>query len=198
VANRYFGVFQSGEIKVRGIELRRRDTPAFVRETQQAMLEILAKASTVEGLPEALTAAQALFRRRLAELKSGRVPVDKLIVRQTLSRELARYRTPSPAAIAGQQLADIGKIMRPGQSMRLVFTRGKPGVRAWDLDEEVDPRTVDVAYYSTLMRRAVDTMIQPFMPVISGVSPASFVEPPHLPFLGRLSESKTAGLSAFR
>ncbi|HEY5270439.1 MAG TPA: DNA polymerase domain-containing protein [Anaerolineales bacterium] len=198
VANRYFGVFQSGEIKARGIELRRRDTPAFVRETQQAMLEILAKASAAEGLPEALTAVQALFRKRLAELKSGRVPVEKLIVRQTLSRELARYRSPSPAAIAGQQLADIGKIMRPGQSMRLVFTRGKPGVRAWDLDEEVDPRTVDVAYYSTLMRRAVETMIQPFTPVISVVSPALFVEAPNLPFLGRLLEPKTVRLSVFR
>ncbi|MCX6034301.1 MAG: hypothetical protein NTV38_04895, partial [Chloroflexi bacterium] len=195
VANRYFGVFQSGEIKARGIELRRRDTPAFVRETQQAMLEVLAKASSAEGLPEVLIAVQALVRKRLAELKSGRVPVEKLIVRQTLSRELARYRSPSPAAVAAQQLADIGKILRPGQSVRLVFTRGKPGVRAWDLDEAVDPKTVDVAYYSTLMRRAVETMIQPFTPVSSVVSPALFVEPPNLPFSGRHSESKTVGLA---
>jgi DNA polymerase-2 len=35
VANRYFGVFQSGEIKVRGIELRRHDTPDFIKELQQ-------------------------------------------------------------------------------------------------------------------------------------------------------------------
>jgi DNA polymerase II len=30
VANRYFGIFQSGEIKMRGIETRRHDTPRFV------------------------------------------------------------------------------------------------------------------------------------------------------------------------
>jgi hypothetical protein len=64
--------------------------------------------------------------------------------------------------------------------MRLVFTRGKPGVRAWDLDEVVDPRTVDVAYYSTLMRRAVETMIQPFTPMIPVMSTALFVEHPNL------------------
>jgi hypothetical protein len=63
------------------------------------------------------------------------------------------------------------------------------------LDEAVDPGTVDVAYYTTLMRRAVETMIQPFTPVISVVSPTMFDELPTLPFLGRLSEPKTARLS---
>jgi DNA polymerase-2 len=161
VANRYFGVFQSGEIKARGIELRRRDTPVFIRETQQAMLAILAKAPAAEGLPEVLTEVQTLVRKRLAELKSGRVPVEKLIVRQTLSRELDRYRSPSPAATTARQLADIGKIIRPGQSMRLVFTRGKPGVQAWDVPEQPDPRCVDVKRYQTLLKRAVETVLEP-------------------------------------
>jgi DNA polymerase-2 len=162
VANRYFGVFQSGEIKARGIELRRRDTPAFVRETQQAMLEILAKASSVDELQNLLPEVQALVRKRLADLKSGRVPLEKLIVHQTLSRELDRYRSPSPAAIAARQLADTGKTLRPGQSVRLVFTLGSPDVHAWDLEEKIDPRTVDVTYYIKLLKRAEETISQFF------------------------------------
>jgi DNA polymerase elongation subunit (family B) len=155
-------VFQSGEIKARGIELRRRDTPAFVRETQQAMLEILAKASSVDELQNLLPEVQALVRKRLADLKSGRVPLEKLIVHQTLSRELDRYRSPSPAAIAARQLADTGKTLRPGQSVRLVFTLGSPDVHAWDLEEKIDPRTVDVTYYIKLLKRAEETISQFF------------------------------------
>jgi hypothetical protein len=57
VANRYFGVFQDGSHKVRGIELRRDDTPAFIAEIQQAMLERMAE------LPGAVDVARY---RRLA------------------------------------------------------------------------------------------------------------------------------------
>jgi DNA polymerase-2 len=51
-------VFQSGEIKVRGIELRRHNMPDFIKELQQQMLEILAKASDVEHVPNLLPEVQ--------------------------------------------------------------------------------------------------------------------------------------------
>jgi DNA polymerase elongation subunit (family B) len=42
--NRYYGVFENGRIKVRGIEARRRDTPNFIRATQLEMIKVLSKA----------------------------------------------------------------------------------------------------------------------------------------------------------
>ncbi len=35
IANRYFGVFQSGEVKMRGLESRRRDTPLWIADVQR-------------------------------------------------------------------------------------------------------------------------------------------------------------------
>jgi DNA polymerase-2 len=162
VANRYFGVFQSGEIKVRGIELRRHDTPDFIKELQQQMLDILARAPDVEEARELLPEVHALVHRRLADLKRGRIPLEKLIVHQTLSRELEAYRSPSPTAVAARQLAEYDKDLRPGQMVRFVYTLGKPGVRAWDVPGELDSRTIDVARYSTLLERAAQTIFQPF------------------------------------
>ena len=162
VPNRYFGVFQSGEIKARGIELRRRDTPAFIKETQERMLEILSKAPDVYTLPEALDKVRRYARRQLADLQAGRVPLEKLVVRQTLSREVEKYKSPSPAGMAAAQLKAIGKELRPGQSVRLLFMRGPVKARAWDLPGSVDPRTVDLAEYRKLLLRAVDTILQPF------------------------------------
>lgn len=166
VPNRYFGVFQSGEIKVRGIELRRRDTPAFVVETQAEMLRLLARAPDAEALPGLLPEVQALVRRRLSDLKRGRIPLEKLVVRQTLSRTLEEYRSPSPAARALLQLQPLGKSLRPGQAVRLVYTRGEPGVYAWDLPDRPDPRILDVAIYQKLLLRAAEAVLEPL-----GVTP---------------------------
>ena len=44
VPNRYFGVFQDGSVKYRGIEARRRDSPPWVTRTQLAVLDCLAQA----------------------------------------------------------------------------------------------------------------------------------------------------------
>ena len=162
VANRYFGIFQSGEIKVRGIELRRRDTPAFIKEMQQEMLEMLAKVSDFDQIPDILPQLQRLIQKRLADLRDGRVPLEKLVIRQTLSRELERYRSPSPTAIAARQLAETGKELRPGQYVRFIYTLGKPGVRAWDLVGPIDARTINVKEYRKLLFRAVETIQTPF------------------------------------
>jgi DNA polymerase-2 len=162
VPNRYFGVFQNGEIKARGIELRRHDTPAFVRETQQELLNLLARAPSADALAELFSAARSLLRSRLTDLRLGRISPKKLIIRQTLSRELERYRSPSPAAIAARQLQAEGKSLRPGQAVRFVYTLGKPGVRAWDLRGEMDPGTVNLREYRKLLLRAAETILSPF------------------------------------
>ena len=53
VLNRYFGVMENGKIKVRGLEVRRRDTPNYIFDAQTEMINILAKA---DNTPRALQA----------------------------------------------------------------------------------------------------------------------------------------------
>ena len=168
VPNRYFGVFQDGSLKVRGVETRRRDTPPFIVQAQIAIFERLARAPDVEALPPLLPGIVALLRRKLADLRAGRVPLEALVVSQRLSRELEAYRTPSPAARAAAQLEAAGKPARPGQQVRFLYTRGRPGVHAWDAPTPPDPAAVDLARYTTLLIRAASTALQPL-----GVSEAT-------------------------
>jgi DNA polymerase-2 len=161
VANRYFGVFQNDSTKVRGIEIRRRDTPPFIVQTQKAMLERLAKVRRVDDLPSVMPVLMRLLQDRLADLRRGRIPTADLLVSQQLSRALEEYRSPSPAARAAAQLQAIGKERRPGQRIRFVYTRGVPGVYAWDLPDPPNPVTVDVARYEILLLRAAATIFQP-------------------------------------
>src|SRR3989442_4533167 len=45
VLNRYYGIFQDGTLKVRGIDLRRHDTPGIVRQCQEEMLGVFSEAN---------------------------------------------------------------------------------------------------------------------------------------------------------
>jgi DNA polymerase-2 len=163
VPNRYFGLFQNGEIKTRGIETRRHDTPIFIAETQLQVLEILAKAPEAAQLKERLPEIRALLQSKQSDLRAGRIPLEKMIVHQTVSRNLEEYRAPTPSAVALGQLDKAGKSMRPGQSIGFLYTLGRPGARAWDLPEGADPRTMDVKRYRRLLMRAVNHVLEPVM-----------------------------------
>ena len=157
VANRYFGVFQDGSIKVRGIDARRRDSTPFVADAQMHLLELLAsKDQPEEALPEAVD----FLRERLSALQNGRVGLPDLLVRQRLGRKLEAYRTPSPAARAVMQLQAVGKELRPGQRVPFIYTLGKPGVFAWDRPGALNPRRVDVTRYQRLLLRAAGIVLE--------------------------------------
>jgi DNA polymerase-2 len=161
VANRYFGLFQNGSWKVRGIELRRDDTSKWVKRVQQEMLDLLGKAPGAGELPDQLPKIHALLQARLIELRRGTIPLQELLVSQKISRTLAEYRVPSPAARAAAQLAAIGKELTPGQRVRFLYTRGTPGVFAWDREDRPDPDSIDVDRYAELLCRAAYTILQP-------------------------------------
>ena len=96
------------------------------------------------------------------------MPLEKLLVSQKLSRELTEYSSPSPAAQAVWQMQAVGRVVRPGQRVRFLFTLGKPGVRAWDIPDQPDPRRVDLPRYRTLLERAVQTILAPIEQSVNG------------------------------
>ncbi|MCL4559049.1 MAG: hypothetical protein M1281_00330, partial [Chloroflexi bacterium] len=147
VANRYFGAFQDGSLKMRGIDARRQDTPPFIAKAQIDILEMFARAQDADELPDMLPAAVARLRGALAELRLGRLALADCLVTQKLSRTLDEYRAPSPAARAVAQLQEVGKRLRPGQRVRFLYLRGEPGVQAWDLPDPPATAALDYVRY---------------------------------------------------
>lgn len=158
VANRYFGVFQSGEIKMRGIETRRHDTPLFIAQTQTEMLTCLAKDSDWTRL---LPTLRGLLLEKIRAVRERRIPLPAFVIRQTLSRVRDEYRGSSSVAEAARQLEQAGKSLRPGQIVRFVYTRGRPRVRAWDLPTAPNPLCLDTPRYVDLLLRATETILTP-------------------------------------
>lgn len=161
VGNRYFGVFQDGTVKVRGLDARRRDTPPWIAQTQTALIEYLARAPDADRLPDYLPGALDLLRQALHRLEAGRVPPADLLAAQRLSRPPEKYASPSPAARAALQLRAAGKDPQAGQRVRFLYVYGKSRVWAWDRPEPCNARQIDLRVYRKLMLRAAADVFQP-------------------------------------
>ncbi len=163
IANRYFGVFQDGTMKVRGIDVRRRDTPPWVADVQAKMLDCLSRAGSVNELPGKLKKAFDIFQKALSDLRAGKVPVEKLVVTSRISHELEDYRSPTPGARAARQMFNqTGKRTRPGQKMRFVYTRGEPDVHPWETAGKIGIEDIDQEKYVELLARAACSVFHPF------------------------------------
>jgi len=161
VANRYFGKLDDGEIKVRGIEMRRHDTPPFIYSAQADLLKLLGAVPEGQPLETATSTALDLLRRRAEKLRAGDIPLDDLIITQRLSRELSQYKTPSPAARAAAQLATLEKSMAPGQVIHFLYIKEKPGVLAWRAGLPFNYHQINTAEYLKLLARAASNILQP-------------------------------------
>lgn len=159
VANRYFGAFEDGKIKMRGIEARRHDTIRWIRDAQVEMLEILARAQNAAEYRALLEEEVfALARVRLEELRRGAVPPRMLAICHRLSHPPEEYRTNLPVALAARELAARGVHLAPGESVEYVLTLGG-GARPYDAWRETD--CVDTARYRELFLRMLESLTVP-------------------------------------
>ncbi len=159
VANRYFGAFEDGSLKIRGIEARRHDTPRFIKQTQLEILNILAQGANAAGFRQALPAAVDHARYRLRMLLAGEVPLADLVIMQRLSRPPVEYVTHTITAQAARELVQAGIELSPGASVRLILVPGPEKARAWELVEA--PLPYDRPAYAELLLRAIESLFAP-------------------------------------
>lgn len=162
VHNRYAGAFESGKLKVRGIELRRHDTPRIVREAQSAALAVLARASGVAEfralVPEARSAADEVFAR----LREGRVGPAELAVKRHLSRAPRDYAVNNFASIAAKQMLACGMKVEQGEGVAYIVMDDRSPVverRAIALALALDYWDYDPAWYAREVTRALDSIL---------------------------------------
>ncbi|NSW51112.1 MAG: hypothetical protein HPY85_01240 [Anaerolineae bacterium] len=159
VPNRYFGVFQDGSLKVRGIESRRRDVPPFIKETQMEVLHLLSKAELLDETRYLLPGILKFVEERRRALAMNEVEPVKLVIRHKLSRALAEYRVQTPASIAARELTAHGRDPQPGEVIQFLHVRGKIPARLWQPGCPLSPKEIDPRLYLRIFDRAMDTVL---------------------------------------
>ncbi|MCJ7721153.1 hypothetical protein MUO98_01910, partial [Candidatus Bathyarchaeota archaeon] len=165
VLNRYYGVKDDGSINVRGLEVRRRDTPKFVYDAQMEMIKALASADNSKGFVEKIPAALKVVKDYRKKLLDGEVPVWDLIVTKRLFKDLENYTQKVSQTIAGEQLQKEGFEVSAGKSVKFLFTsvenkRYKRRVKAKELIE--DGTNIDTKKYLLLLCSAASNVLSSF------------------------------------
>ncbi|MFX1598999.1 MAG: DNA polymerase domain-containing protein [Promethearchaeota archaeon] len=117
----YWGIKSDGEVKVRGIEVRRRDMPKIVKDAQYAFIDIFQGARTVDEFIERIPKAKKKLYEYVERVYSGKVSGNDLTIRQKISRKPSAYKVNSYQAVAARQLERSGVVASAGKNVRYII-----------------------------------------------------------------------------
>ncbi|MCX9084670.1 MAG: hypothetical protein OIN87_07745 [Candidatus Methanoperedens sp.] len=163
--NRYYGMMNNGKLKVRGIEMRRSDTPALINRMQEEMLSCLAKADDAKGFYHAIPDSLKVLREYSRKVFEGECKIEDMIFTARISHSLKDYRQSNNNTAAMKQFQNIGITIQPGQSIRYVITdsSSKSYMKRVKIAELVDEGTgYDRIKYNEFLLRAAESILLPF------------------------------------
>jgi DNA polymerase I len=144
--NRYYGKLSAGGIKYRGVMARRGDIPAYVKQMQQALFEVLERARSVEDLGRCADRAAACYRAHRDGLP--RVAPEDLAIFRRIGRLEYGRRCAGGSAIAAYR--DAGIDLVPGMEIGYVVRDAARCI----VDPVWDAGRFDRRYYEGLLAKA--------------------------------------------
>ena len=161
-SNRCYGKLTDGSLFFRGIELRKHDSPIYLKRVQEKVMETLLDAEDAsvvlkQGLPKAL----AVANRAVEEVRRGRVDARELVISKRLSRELSNYRSLQAhvvAALLGAEEEGNSCYIFANAESSNPFLRVKPSFMVGKSDAKYDRRK-----YIELTKRTVMSLLDPFV-----------------------------------
>jgi DNA polymerase-2 len=171
VPNRYFGAFENGTLKIRGIEARRHDTPAFFSRCQNDILEIMAKGNSINEVKSLMPKVKDALQRYVQLLKDKKVALEDLVFTKQTSKNSNEYQINRNTVENDvmHQLDAEGKYLKAGQILRYIITdyhhrHGKYSKknRALPIELTNEKTSYDVKRYTELLAQVCNTVTEPF------------------------------------
>ncbi len=165
VPNRYYGIYETGEFKLRGIGGRRHDTTGVARRLEGEILQILAPARDAAEFRHLLPRALARADRFAERLRAGDWPWTELVITRRTTAAVDDYAVFTDTVSALYQSRAIGRLLAPGEKARYVVLDRRS--RSWRnrvrlaATMQGDER-YDVGAYLDLLAREVETLLAPF------------------------------------
>jgi DNA polymerase, archaea type len=165
VPNQYFGCYEDGTIKDRGIATRRHDTPPLFSRFQREVLQIMAQGNNISEVKALMPQVRDHFQSYRKQLKEGRVPLADLIFTKMLSKDSRAYSVNTVETGAVHLLEAQGKSMRAGQVLQYVITdyaRKNSRKRSVPVELINEKTTYDAKRYTWLLTQICGSITSPF------------------------------------
>lgn len=163
--NRYYGIMKNGKLKVRGIDMRRSDTPRIIRSLQEAMLNVLAEAKNASEFYMKIPETIEVLREYMGKVLEHEFAHADMVFKTHVSRGCDDYRQFNDRVAALRQYRQEGIEIEPGQSVRYIITdhRSKSYSKRVIIPETADGNTeYDSAKYCEYLLRAAESILLPF------------------------------------
>jgi DNA polymerase-2 len=158
--NHYWGIKSSGEIKVRGIELRRRDAPRIIKKAQREFITVFENTTSVDEFKTKIPAVKEILLKYAREIQNGKLSKEELTIRQRISRKPSQYKVNSYQAVAAKQAERAGLVMTPGKNVQYIILNAdadpdlpETKVMLTELDQK-GKHNYDKQKYLELLKRA--------------------------------------------
>ncbi|NHI94111.1 MAG: hypothetical protein EAX96_16595 [Candidatus Lokiarchaeota archaeon] len=125
--NHYWGVYKNGSKKIRGLEVRRRDAPIFIKRAQDEMINYFAQhaKNKEEFLGLISRVRRKILNKYVQKIIDGDYNPKELLITTRITRYFDQYKNNSRQAIAAKQLYELGVKVHPGQQVRYLITDAK-------------------------------------------------------------------------
>jgi len=164
-ANRYVGWYHHNEIKIRGIEARRRDTPKFIKTMQTAMLNRMSGAHNVEDVRGLVPDLLEIVRNAVAVLRSGKANPMELVLCRHITKEADEYTNNSLSAVVAKLVQEMGVPLAAGESIEFIIldqSGKKRPEKAKPLALYAFEDGYDIEQYTEFTLKAAETLLFPF------------------------------------
>jgi DNA polymerase-2 len=121
VATRYFGAFEDGELKARGLAFRRDDTPPLIKEAQKEMLHLLSTCGNSREYREKSGEVREILTSYLTRLETGDLKNEDLLVAKSVRQKVNEYKVDNLTALALKQLDEAGIEIHPGEKVHYLI-----------------------------------------------------------------------------
>jgi len=165
--NRYYGLFENGEMKIRGLELRRSDTPPLIRDAQMDMLKVMARANDAAELQGRIPEVIEVVRGYADMIAKGECDLKDLVFTSVVSKDSEYYHQLNNNLACMLQLKNEGLKVRPGEQVKYIITdaeskRYNRKVKAWQLVKGNVRLLYDKKKYLAYLVRAAGNILAPF------------------------------------
>ncbi|MCG2869627.1 MAG: DNA-directed DNA polymerase I [Vulcanisaeta sp.] len=154
----YVGILSDGELDIKGLVGKKRNTPDFAKEAFNEVVHLLSTIKSLDDVNKVIEEVRSKVREYYKKLQRREIPLNKLAIRTTLTKPLEAYTKNTPQHVkAALQLKNLGYKVEPGDVITYVKTTGKEGVKPIQLAriDEVDPNKY-IEYLRTSLEQVLD------------------------------------------
>lgn len=153
----YLGRMRDGDIEIKGLVAKKRNTPEFVKIMFNDIVDSLKKVESPEDFVVFINWLEKTTKEYYHGLKQREVPLDMLAIKTALTKDPSAYTKNKPPHVkAALQLRKHGISVQEGDVILLVKVKGGDGYKAIQLAKQYE---TDPDKYIEMMRSGLEQFL---------------------------------------